>query len=233
MENDIKIIYEDPQIIVAEKPPKVPSQQDKSLDMDMLTYLKDHLQEQYPKAKEPYLGLIHRLDRPVGGVMVFAKTKEANAFLSEQIREKQMKKEYYAVICGKPETSTGELRNYLKRLRTINMSKVVQEKSRNVKEAILEYDVLNQVETEEFGVLSLVKIRLKTGRHHQIRVQFSHANLPLWGDTKYNKAFTKRRGWSQIALWAANLSFKHPTEKKMVTFESRPGEQYPFDLFHF
>lgn len=228
---EIKIIHEDPYIIVTEKPPKVPSQQDKSGDMSILLSLENHLKDKYPKVKKPYLGLVHRLDRPTGGIMVFAKTKEANAYLSEQIREKELKKSYYAVICGKPDRNKGELRNYLKRLRTVNMSKVVQEKTKTSKEAILEYEVVETIDTVEFGKLTLVKVDLKTGRHHQIRVQFSHVNLPLWGDTKYNKTFVKRKGWTQIALWASRLSFKHPKDNRIYTYISKPKDQYPFNLF--
>ncbi|MBS4538531.1 RNA pseudouridine synthase [Clostridium sp. D2Q-11] len=230
---EIKIIHEDSHIIVAEKPPKVPSQEDKSGDVSMLLFLENNLKVKYPKIKKPYIGLVHRLDRPTGGVMVFAKTKEANAYLSEQIREKQLQKSYYAVICGKPDNYKGELRNYLQRLKTVNMSKVVKEKTKKSKEAILEYEVVQSIETEEFGLLTLVKIDLKTGRHHQIRVQFSHVNLPLWGDTKYNKSFVKRSGWTQIALWASRLSFKHPKDKKTYTYISKPKDQYPFNLFQY
>lgn len=229
---DIKILFEDKHIIVAEKPPKIPSQSDKTGDNDMMNILKTHLKNNYPSAHNPYIGLIHRLDRPVGGIMVFAKTKEANAKLSEEIRTKRLKKEYHAVVCGKPENANGELRDYLLKLRKINMSKVVTDQTKNSKEAILEYEVLDSVDTEEYGILSLVKIRLKTGRHHQIRVQFSNANLPLWGDNKYNKAFVKKKKWTQIALWATSLTFNHPKDKKTCSFETKPNEEYPFTLFN-
>lgn len=229
---EIKIIHEDKHIIVAEKPPKVPSQRDKSGDPDMLSILKEHLKKNYPSAKNPYIGLIHRLDRPVGGLMVFAKTKEANKWLSEEIRDKGFGKEYYAVVCGKPQREEGELRNYLLRNGRINMSKVVNKETKNSKEAILEYKLIESVNTEEYGKLSLVKIILKTGRHHQIRVQFSNADLPLWGDNKYNRTFVKMKGWTQIALWAYGLSFKHPKEKKLCKYESKPHKEYPFNLFN-
>jgi 23S rRNA pseudouridine1911/1915/1917 synthase len=228
---DAKIIFEDKHIIVAEKPPKVPSQSDKTEDLDMLSMLKAHLKCNYPGARNPYIGLIHRLDRPVGGLMVFAKTKEANARLSEEIRTKRFKKEYYAVVCGKPEKSKEELKDYLLKRQKINMSKVVSPGTKNAKEAILEYHTIGSVGTDEYGTLSLVKIILKTGRHHQIRVQLSNAGLPLWGDNKYNKTFVKMRKWTQIALWAASMSFDHPKDKKLCTFKSKPNEEYPFTLF--
>lgn len=230
---NLEILFEDKYIIVAKKPPKVPSQSDKTGDNDMISILKKHLKEAYPKAKNPYIGLIHRLDRPVGGIMVFAKTKEANANLSEQIRKKKFKKEYHAVLCGKVESSKGELRDYLKRLRKINMSKVVTKEAKDSKEAILDYELIQSVENEEYGVLSLVKIALKTGRHHQIRVQFANVNLPLWGDNKYNKLFTKMKKWTQIALCATKVSFNHPKDNSVCTFELKPQEEFPFTLFNF
>jgi len=228
---EMKIVFEDKHIIVAEKPPKVPSQSDKTGDIDMMAMLKAHLKEQYPTARNPYIGLIHRLDRPVGGLMVFAKTKEANAGLSEEIRTKKFKKEYLAVVCGKPEKNRDELRDYLLKSGKINMSKVVAAGTKNAKEAILEYELLGSVDTDEYRILSLVKIELKTGRHHQIRVQFSNAGLPLWGDNKYNKTFVKMKKWTQIALWAFAISFNHPRDKKVLSFESKPNKEFPFTLF--
>ncbi|RKD21414.1 23S rRNA pseudouridine1911/1915/1917 synthase [Caminicella sporogenes DSM 14501] len=232
-DKDIKIIHEDKHIIVAEKPPKMPTQSDKTGDIDMLSLLKEYLKKNYPAAKNPYIGLVHRLDRPVGGLMVFAKTREANAWLSEEIRTKRFKKEYYAVVCGKPEKEKAELRNYLLKLRTVNMSKVVTKDTKKAKEAILEYELIDSVDTKEYGILSLVKIFLKTGRHHQIRVQFSYNGLPLWGDNKYNKTFVKMRKWTQIALWASSITFNHPKNKNLCRFESKlPYKEYPFSLFN-
>lgn len=228
---DVKIIYEDKHIIVAEKPSKIPSQSDKTGDYDMLSLLRDHLKRNYPAARNPYIGLIHRLDRPVGGLMVFAKTKEANKKLSEEIRTKRFKKEYYAVVCGKPEKERAELRDYLLKLRTINMSKVVRKEKKNAKEAILEYELIDSIKTDEYGILSLLKILLKTGRHHQIRVQLANANMPLWGDNKYNKTFVKMKKWTQIALWASSISFNHPKDKTLCRFELKPHKEYPFTLF--
>ncbi|HOA80370.1 MAG TPA: pseudouridine synthase [Defluviitaleaceae bacterium] len=167
---DINIIYEDAHLIVASKAPKIPSQPDKTGDKDMLSYLKDYLKEKYPSARSPYIGLVHRLDRPVGGLMVFAKTKLANAKLSEQIQNKQFKKEYLAVVCGKPIKPQGELVDYLLKNQKSNLSKVVPKGTRGAKEAILEYECIESIKIEDEGILSLLKIILKTGRHHQIRV---------------------------------------------------------------
>ncbi|RKD29524.1 RluA family pseudouridine synthase [Thermohalobacter berrensis] len=230
---ELNIIHEDKHIIVTEKPSGVPSQSDKTGAKDMITILKEYLKSKYPNAKNPYIGLVHRLDRPVGGLMVFAKTKEANAKLSEEIRTKRLKKEYYAIVCGKPEKEREELRNYLKRIGSINMSKVVTKNAKRAKEAILEYEFIDSIETDEYGVLSLLKIKLKTGRHHQIRVQLSNANMPIWGDKKYNKTFAKMRKFTPIALWASLISFNHPKKKTPYTFTLNPENRYPFNLFSF
>lgn len=219
---EIKIIYEDKDVIVVEKPPKVPCQSDKTGDMDLMTML-----------NKPSLGLIQRLDRPVGGVLVLAKNKKSNSFLSSEVSKRKIYKEYLTVVCGKPEEDEGELINYLKKLRTINMSKVVDKGTSGSKEAILQYKVLGSIETEEDGVLSLLGIVLKTGRHHQIRVQLANGGFPIWGDTKYNKSFVKRKDWTQISLWSNKLSFIHPSTKENLTFESLPYDEYPWNLFKF
>lgn len=229
---NFKLIHEDAYIIVAEKPPKVPSQGDPTGDVDMLTLLKDHLQTQHSGVKEPYLGLVHRLDRPVGGAMVFAKTKEANAFLSKQIQDKTFQKEYLVVACGKPEKPQGELRDYLLKLSSINMSKVVDNSKKSAKEGILEYQLIENIRDDAYGDLSLLRIILKTGRHHQIRVQLSHAQLPIWGDNKYNKTFIKTKEWTQIALWSYKLSFTHPKTKIRNIYISQPSKDIPFSLFN-
>lgn len=225
---ELKILFEDKHIIVVEKPPKIPSQSDKTQDKDMMGIIKEHLIAANKLAKEPYLGLIHRLDRPVGGVMVFAKTEFANSKLCEEIRLKRFKKQYLAVVCGKPEANAAKLIDYLVKLRTVNMSKISTKENKNAKEAVLSYEVIKSFETEEFGLLTLLRIELETGRHHQIRVQLSNAGVPIWGDNKYNEKFVKMKNWTQIALWAAKVSFKHPKDNKILEFESKPYG-FPFE----
>lgn len=219
---DIKIIFEDKDILVVEKPPKIPCQRDKTSDDDMMSLL-----------NRTYLGLIHRLDRPVGGVMVYAKNEKTNSFLSREVSERKLYKEYLTIVCGKPEMQKGELRDYLKKLRTINMSKVVDEKTHGAKEAILEYEVLESKNTEVYGTLSLIKVILKTGRHHQIRVQLSNAGFPIWGDNKYNKTFVKKKEWTQIALWSYKIGFNPPKEKRYLYFTSLPYDEEPWNIFDF
>lgn len=226
----LKIIYEDKEILVVVKPPQIPSQPDKTGDEDMVTVLSCYLAEKQKK-KEIYLGLVHRLDRPVGGIMVFAKTKEANQILSEQIRKNEMEKGYKAVLCGNLKAEKGELRDTLLKNERKNMSSVVSKETKNAKEAILTYEKEKCITTLDYGDLTLVKISLQTGRHHQIRVQFSYAGYPLWGDSKYNSLFQKKGGWHQIALWSGLLVFSHPKTKERMCFEEGSTE-YPFTLFN-
>lgn len=226
----INILFQDESVIVVEKPPKMPCQSDKTQDEDLMGILAKQLSEY--SIKEPYLGLIHRLDRPVGGVLVLAKTKGANRALSKQISEHGFTKEYFAVACGKPSSTYGELKDYIKKLVTVNMSKVVPKDTKNAKEAILQYSLISTKNTDEYGDISLLKISLKTGRHHQIRVQLSNAGLPIWGDNKYNKIFIKKKEWTQISLWAHKVAFNHPISNELVSFSSMPYDEYPWNIFN-
>ena len=211
----MKVIYEDNHIIVVEKSPNIPSQADKTEDTDMLTIIKEYLKEKYNKPGNVYLGLIHRLDRPVGGVMVFAKTSKAAARLSEQVRNKTFKKQYLVVVDGKLELNNGILEDYLLKNERNNLSKVVKEGTKNSKFASLDYEVLKY--NEEIN-LSVLKINLHTGRHHQIRVQLSSRNHSIYGDQKYG---TRGRG-KQIALWAYSLEIVHPITKEKMVFNTLP-----------
>lgn len=217
----LKILYEDNHIIVAVKPPNVPSQEDKTGDEDILTIIKEYLKEKYNKPGNVYLGLVHRLDRPVGGVMIFAKTSKAASRLSQQVREKIFKKEYLAIVDGKIENKTGTLENYLLKNEKTNTSKVVPKGTKNSKYAKLDYEVLKY--NEEIN-LSLLKIILHTGRHHQIRLQLSNFEHSICGDQKYG---TRGRG-KQISLWAYKLTIKHPITKEEMKFVGLPEENGPW-----
>ena len=212
---NLKILFEDNHIIVVEKPVNIPSQGDKTGDMDMLTIIKKYLIEKYNKKGDAYLGLIHRLDRPVGGVMVFAKTSKAASRLSEQVRNKEFLKKYLIIADGKFEKSTGEYEDYLVKNEKNNLSKVTDKNNKNAKKAILDYEVIKYNEETN---LSLVKVNLHTGRHHQIRVQFSSRDHSIYGDQKYG---CRGRG-KQICLWAYSLTIKHPITKKEMVFEAIP-----------
>ena len=211
----LKVIYEDNHIIVVEKPVNIPSQADKTGDIDLLTMVKQYIKEKYQKPGNVYLGLVHRLDRPVGGVMVFAKTSKAASRLSNQVREKQFEKTYLAIVNGKVEQNTGTLEDYLYKDERNNKSKVVPEGTKNSKLAILDYEVLKYAPELD---LSVLKIHLHTGRHHQIRVQLSSRNHSIYGDQKYGG----RGHGKQITLWAYELKFYHPITNEQITFHSIP-----------
>lgn len=212
---DLKVIYEDNHIIVVEKTPNIPSQADKTGDIDMLTLVKDYIKERYNKPGNVYLGLVHRLDRPVGGIMIFAKTSKAASRLSNQVREKVFKKKYLAVVDGKIDKKEGSLEDYLYKDERNNISKVVSKEKKNSKLAKLDYKVLKYNEVKD---LSLVEIDLHTGRHHQIRVQLSNFEHSIFGDQKYG---IRGKG-KQIALWAYELTIEHPITKEKMTFKDFP-----------
>lgn len=211
----LKVIYEDNHIIVVEKPVNIPSQGDKTGDIDLLTLVKQYIKEKYKKPGNVYLGLIHRLDRPVGGVMVFAKTSKAAARLSNQVREKQFSKKYLTIVNGEMEEKEGTLEDYLWKDEKNNKSKVVLEGTKNSKLAILDYEVLKY--DKELN-LSVLKINLHTGRHHQIRVQLSSRDHSIYGDQKYGG----RGHGKQITLWAYELEIFHPITNEKMIFHSLP-----------
>lgn len=212
---DLKVLFEDNHIIVVEKKPNVPSQADKTEDEDMLTIVKQYIKEKYNKPGNVYLGLIHRLDRPVGGIMIFAKTSKAASRLSNQVREKVFKKKYLAVVDGEITQKQGILEDYLYKDERNNRSKVVNKDKKNAKLAKLDYQVLKYNEVKD---LSLLEINLHTGRHHQIRVQLANFGHSIFGDQKYG---TRGQG-KQIALWAYELTIIHPITKQEMVFEDLP-----------
>lgn len=217
----LNIIYEDNHIIVVEKIINVPSQKDESNDIDMLSLVKEYIKNKYQKKGNVYVGLVHRLDRPVGGVMVFAKTSKAASRLSEQIRKNKLKKTYIAIVQGIVKPKKGTWKDYLIKNESTNTTTTTTiDKG---KEAILDYEVL-----QESNNMSMLKINLKTGRSHQIRVQTSSRNYPIIGDNKYNKDAKK----IDIALFAYELSFIHPTTKQLLNFKINLKDKYPFNLFN-
>ncbi len=209
MKNDLEILYEDNHIIVVVKPFNILSQSDDTKDIDMLTLIKSYLKEKYNKPGNVYLGLIHRLDRPTGGIMVFAKTSKAASRLSEQIRLNLFTKKYLAIVSGYFDEKTGVFEDYI--LKKEDNSSVISNLGKYAK---LEYEVL-----KEKSNLSLVNILLHTGRHHQIRVQFASRNHPLYGDQRYGETSKK-----QLALFAYYLSFNHPVTKEKLEFIKYPDK---------
>jgi 23S rRNA pseudouridine1911/1915/1917 synthase len=224
MKSQPEIIYEDNHLLVVVKPENLPVQADQSGDPDLLTLLKADLKLRYQKPGNVFVGMVHRLDRPVGGVMVFAKTSKAAARLSEQIRVHEFKKLYYAVVRGKPAAVAGRLVDYLRKDPQTNTVQIVAALEPDAKKAILDYQVMAAT-----GELSLVKVNLLTGRSHQIRAQLAALGHPLYGDQKYG-AGVNRPG-EQIALWATYLAFKHPTKMEQLEFVSQPPAQYPWNRF--
>lgn len=218
--NKLEVLYEDNHLIVVVKQANVPSQQDSSNDLDLLTMVKNYIKEKYHKTGNVYIGLIHRLDRPVSGIMVFARTSKAASRLSDQIRKNEFSKKYLAVVNGIIEKNEDTLVDYLKKEE--NGNTVVTDSS-DGKESILAYKVLERnYEKKE----TLVEIELKTGRHHQIRVQFASRNHPLCGDQRYG-----RMDKTQIALCAYHLEFIHPTTKEKMIFDiEKPNTQYWVDF---
>lgn len=212
------IIYEDNHLLVIEKKINVPVQQDSSNDEDLLSILKAYIKEKYNKPGNVYLGLVHRLDRPVGGIMVFAKTSKAASRLSEQIRENKVKKTYLAVVYGQLKEKAVLKDKILKNHKTNTVE--ISEKG---KEASLDYELISKKEN-----LNLVEIHLHTGRSHQIRIQFSSRNNPLFGDQRYNKNAVPGE---QIALFASSLEFIHPVTKEKMVFKLPLPDRYPFSLF--
>ena len=213
----LNTLYEDDELLVIKKDAGTPVQAGKMRIMDLEGIIKRELYMRDPKGGEPYLGIVHRLDQPVEGVMVFAKNPKAAAALSKQVTDGTMKKHYLALVCGKPSEKEGTLVDYLQKDGRTNTSKVVQKGAKDAKRSELKYRVL-----EEREETSLLEIELLTGRHHQIRVQMANAGWPLYGDTKYNLAFAETTGYVQTALCAYKLSFVHPKTRKRMEFTIEP-----------
>ena len=225
----VPILYEDDWILVCEKPIGMPTQSDSSRDMDVETYLKHLLYERQEGEEEPYLAVIHRLDRPVGGLMVFAKTKEAAARLSLQIQNHEFEKCYQAIVCGSLPEETVRFEDDLLRDGRTNTTSLVAPGTKGAKHAVLDYELIDEIETKD-GILSWVLVYLETGRHHQIRVQFAARGLGLYGDTKYNPIFQKRKKhYTELGLYSTRVAFTHPGTGEMKSFKVDPkGEA--FDL---
>lgn len=217
-----KIIYEDNKIIVAEKMPGILSQADSTDSTDMLSLLKSHIKEKYNKPGDAFVGLVHRLDKPVGGVMVFARNSKAAGRLSNQVRTRSFKKTYLAIVEGKP-TNQAKITDYLKKNEQTNLVEVVSETTPGAQLAILTYKVLRTTDK-----LSLLEIELETGRRHQIRVQLANIGCPIVGDSKYGNELSNEE---EIALWAYKLQFVHPGTNKMVEYTSKPPKTHSWNKF--
>lgn len=209
----IKVLFEDNHTIAVVKPPGVPVMPDSTGDKSMLDLVKEYIKIKYDKPGKVFLGLVHRIDRSTGGVMVFARTTKGASRLSKQIRERQFKKTYLAVVSGQLDKKTGKFSDFLLKDNHNNISKVVPYGTEGAKEAILEYSVV--LEKEGF---SLVKIQLITGRHHQIRVQFSSRGHILYGDIKYGSPQKAKLG-----LWAKEIEFQKAVGEDIIWVGCEPN----------
>jgi len=216
---DLNVLYEDNHVIVCIKPPGVLSQADGKERLDMLSMIKEYIKNNHNKPGNVYLGLVHRLDFNVGGVMVFAKTSKAASRLSESMRVHDFTKEYYAVIeADLPIGKTDVFVDYIAKDEHKKLAYIATES--NGKLSQLEYEVLDNALLNN-KKLSLVKVRLISGRFHQIRLQFSSRNMPLFGDTKYgHRSREKNR---ELGLYAFQLIFPHPITQEQLTFVNRPN----------
>ena len=217
----MKVLYEDNHLLVVEKPYGVPSQADETGDADMLSLCKAYIKEKYQKPGDVYLGLVHRLDRPTGGVMVFARTSKAAARLTAQIQSGTFEKTYLAVLTAAPPEQAGSLTHWLVKDEATHIARVANKSASGAKLAELEYETLAQRDG-----LVLVRIRLLTGRFHQIRAQMAAVGAGVYGDMKYGARDIK----APLALFACKVCLDHPTKGGRMCFTARPA-RHPFTLF--
>lgn len=221
----LNVIYEDNHIIVVLKPQNVLSQGDETGDESLLDMVKNYIKQKYQKTGNVYVGLVHRLDRPTGGVMVFAKTSKAASRLSEQLKNKQFSKKYLAVVVGTPKYSNARLEHFLVKDEQNNTVRVCPRTVAGAKQAILEYNTISSI-----GGVSLLNVKILTGRSHQIRVQTSQIGTPVFGDTKYG-GDSLAKGHN-LALWAYELEFVHPTTRQPMKFKYVPPiKTTPWNVF--
>tara|TARA_B100000676_G_scaffold234287_1_gene233785 strand:+ start:134 stop:790 length:657 start_codon:yes stop_codon:yes gene_type:complete len=215
-------LFEDNHLLVIEKPVNLLSQADHSGSPDLLSLLKDWIKQRDQKPGQVFLGLVQRLDRPVGGVMVFAKTSKAASRLADQVRQRTLQKTYLAVVAGVVDPPEWTLTDWLQKDRHSNTVRVVESGVSQAKQAILHYERI-AVHANK----SLLRIQLETGRSHQIRVQLVHCGHPLLGDHKYGQALNL----SGPALWSHQLQFQHPILRKFLLFTSFPPKTKPWQDF--
>lgn len=231
-----RILYEDDEMIVCHKAAGIATQTARVGQADMVSEVTNYLASQARSGagKSPYVGVVHRLDQPVEGVLVFARNQRAAAELSRQITENRMEKYYYAVVCGQEFVQSGRLTDYLLKDGKTNTSRIVPPEVKGAKKAVLDYEILAEKDFSQR--LALVRIRLHTGRHHQIRVQMSHAGMSLLGDHKYADVQTVRISEQmhvkEIALCAFRLILQHPETGERMQFQIRPeGKSFQIEEF--
>ena len=230
----IDIVYEDNYIIACIKPYGVPSQADKTYGVDMITMVKEYLYEKSESEEEPYVAVINRLDRPVAGIILFAKDESTAAKLSDMVQDREIQKFYQVVVQGYMEDAEGDLSDYLLHDKKKNITQVVTKGTKGAKYAELHYEVLDELDTDE-GPISYLLVELKTGRHHQIRCQMATNGTPIWGDNKYNlgskgakggpspaKGGKKTKEQKEIGLYSTKMVFNHPVTGEEVFLHREP-----------
>lgn len=213
----MQIIFEDNHLIAVNKTNNEIVQVDKTGDVSLEMAIKDYLKKKYNKSGEAYLGVSHRLDRPVSGIVIFAKTSKSLTRMNNMFREGKVKKIYWAIIKNKPPSDSGTLINYLRRNEKENKTYCYEKEIKNSKQAILDYKILASSER-----YYLLEINLKTGRHHQIRAQLAHIGCPIKGDLKYG--FPRSNEHGGISLHARQVEFEHPVKKDMIKLVCDPAE---------
>lgn len=223
-----EVLYQDEDILVVIKPAGMPSLPDKLGFMDLQTFLQASF-GQSKAAPDTSIRLIHKLDRPVGGVTIFSRSETTDRWFDSEIPDRKIQKTYEAIVCGTMPGRQGELIDYLVKSEKTNKARVVPKERKGAKRAVLGYEVLQTGNVEGFGNISLLKLTLFTGRHHQIRVQLSSAGCPIFGDGKYNKQFSsaKNKGWYKLALFSSEIFFLHPRTGREMTFRADPFVREP------
>lgn len=221
---NLQILFEDNHIIVCHKPAGLPTQSARIGTPDMVSILKTHVYKNSIVKGEPYIAVIHRLDQPVEGILVFAKTPFAAKELTKQLQTNGFGKHYQALVCGIPPHNSGTLEDYVVKDAKTNTSRVCTKETPDSKKATLHYVTLHSFTSNPHlpEPTTLLQIHLETGRHHQIRVQLAHIGCPICGDTKYNTSHAMNKNWKQLCLYAYKLEFSHPKTKKPMVFQFDP-----------
>lgn len=213
--DNLAILFEDNHLIVINKQPGDISQGDKTGDTPLSEVVKLYIKEKYKKPGNVFLGVVHRLDRPTSGIIIFAKTSKALERLNKKLRNKEIQKTYWAIVKNRPPKSSDTLIHFLKKDHQKNKSKAYEKEIKDSKKAVLHYSVL-----KELNHYHLLEIQLETGRHHQIRTQLAHIGSPIKGDLKYG--FSRSNKDASIHLHARKIEFVHPVSKEPLTIEAKP-----------
>lgn len=215
MSSSIEVLYEDNHIIAVNKRPSDIVQGDKTGDTPLSEFVKQYIKEKYNKPGEVFVGTVHRIDRPVSGIVLFAKTSKALARLNQMFQSKEIQKTYWAVVKNKPQNIKGKLIHYLKKNEAKNMSRAYEKEQQGALRSELDYELILSLDNYH-----LLEITPHTGRHHQIRVQLSTIKCPIKGDIKYG--FDRTNKDASIHLHARKIEFIHPVKKELVTIIAPP-----------